>query len=175
MDAYRHNLAHPFEYAKRSFANASGSSLQSLATATVSGVVAALIGAGVGATLYYNHVVWYLSLAAGPVVDTIVVICLATIALEQARKRTIRKTLERSYLNHHVHNALTQIIMASNITDIEKRDRYQREGVQRISEALFRVGNDAHLASLSLDVDLGGQDLNRERAKREEDWLERGA
>jgi hypothetical protein len=108
-------------------------------------------------------------------VDTIVVICLATIALEQARKRTIRKTLERSYLNHHVHNALTQIIMASNITDIEKRDRYQREGVQRISEALFRVGNDAHLASLSLDVDLGGQDLNRERAKPEEDWLERGA
>jgi hypothetical protein len=114
LEAYRHNLVHPFEYAKRSFASVSGSFLQSLATATVSGVVAALIGAGVGATLYYNHVVWYLSLVAGPVVDTIIVTCLVTIALEQARKRTIRKTMERSYLNHHVHNALTHTSVESS-------------------------------------------------------------
>jgi len=36
------------------------------------------------------------------------VIFLATIALEQARERSIRRRLERSFLNHHVHNALTQ-------------------------------------------------------------------
>ena len=49
--------------------------------------------------------------------DTLVLVCLATIALEQARKRSIRRTLELSFLNHHVHNAMTQMIMASEMSD----------------------------------------------------------
>jgi len=71
-------------------------------------------GAGVGATLFYHNVALYISAAAGPVVDTLIVICLTTNALEQARKRSIRRTLESSFLNHHVHNAMTQQYQAMN-------------------------------------------------------------
>jgi hypothetical protein len=78
-------------------------------------------------------------------------------------------------LNHHVHNALTQIIMASNVTDIGKHDRYMQEAVGRISETLFRVGKQSGLAGLSLDVDLAGTDLNRGREEREKQWKARGA
>jgi hypothetical protein len=100
-------------------------------------------------------------------VDTLVVICLGTIALEQARKRSIRRTLEIAFLNHHVHNAMTQMIMASNLTEADKQDRYMWEAVSRISEALFRVANNADPTSLSLDVDLGGTELAREGDERE--------
>jgi hypothetical protein len=120
--------------------------------------------------LYYRHVAWYLCAAVGPLVDTLVVICLGTIALEQARKRSIRRTLEIAFLNHHVHNAMTQMIMASNLTEADKQDRYMWEAVSRISEALLRVANNADPTRLSLDVDLGGTELTREREERERQW-----
>jgi len=132
--------------------------------------VAALIGVAVGAALYYDHVAWNVSAAAGPVVDTLIVICLVTIALEQARKRSIRRTLEIAFLNHHVHNAMTQMVMASSLTESEEQDRLMREAVSRISEALFRVANNADPAGLSLDVDLAGTELTREREQREKQW-----
>jgi hypothetical protein len=103
-------------------------------------------------------------------VDTLVVICLATIALEQGRRRSIRRTLELSFLNHHVRNALTQIMMASNVTDPGKQDRFMREAVSRVSEALFRIANSADLTGLSLEVDLGGAELAQEGEKREKQW-----
>ena len=120
-----------------------------------------------GGILYYNHVALYISAAAGPVVDTLIVICLTTIALEQARKRSIRRTLEIAFLNHHVHNAMTQMVMASNLAEADKQDRYMREAVSRISEALFRVANNVDPTGLSLDVDLAGTGLTREREERE--------
>ena len=129
--------------------------------------MAALIGVATSVALYYRHVVWYISLAAGPLVDTLVVICLATIALEQARKRSIRRTLERAFLNHHVRNALTQITMASKLTDAGKQDQFMRAGVSRISEALFRIANSEDLTGLSLEVDLGGTELAQEGEERE--------
>jgi len=95
---------------------------------------------------------------------------LATIALEQARKRSIRRTLELSFLNHHVRNALTQMIMASNLTDAGKQERFVREAVSRISEALFRVANSVDLTGLSLEVDLGGAELAQEGEEREKPW-----
>ena len=64
--------------------------------------------------------------------DTLVVVCLATIAIEQSRKRSIRRTLETSFLNHHVRNALVQMMMAVDLTDTDKQDRYMREAVSRI-------------------------------------------
>ena len=62
---------------------------------------------------------------------------------------------------------MTQMLMASNLTDADKQDRYMREAVSRISEALFRVANNADPTWLSLDVDLGGTELTRAREERE--------
>jgi hypothetical protein len=167
MKIDEHESPRSYDFVNRIFGYRSASFLQSLTTALVVGTAAAVLGAGVGATLFYHHVAWYLSAAAGPVVDTLIVICLATIALEHVRKRSIRRTLEISFLNHHVHNAMTQMLMASNLTDADKQDRYMREAVSRISEALFRVANNADPTRLSLDVDLGGTELTRAREERE--------
>jgi hypothetical protein len=65
--------------------------------------------------------------------------------------------------------------MASDVTDDAKRDCYMQEAISRISEALFRAGNESNLARLTLDVDLGGKDLNRERQDREAKWLAKRA
>jgi hypothetical protein len=55
------------------------------------------------------------------------------------------------------------------------QDQYLRQAITRISEALFRSQNESELASLSLEVDLGGKELNRGREDRERKWLARGA
>jgi len=170
-----HDSSRSYKHANRIFGYRSASFLQSLTTALMVGTAAALMGVAVGAALYYDHVAWYVSAAVGPVVDTLVVMCLVTIALEQARKRSIRRTLEIAFLNHHVHNAMTQMVMASNLTESEKQDRYMREAVSRISEALFRVANNADPTGLSLDVDLGGTELTRGREEREKQWGEKTA
>lgn len=167
MKTYEHEFAHPYEHSESIWRYSSASFLQSLTTALVLGSMAALLGVAASAVLYYRHVAWYISAGAGPFVDTVVVICLATIALEQARRRSIRRTLELSFLNHHVRNALTQMIMASNLTDPGKQDRFIREAVSRISEALFRVANSADLTGLSLEVDLRGTGLTQEGEERE--------
>jgi hypothetical protein len=167
MKTYEHEFAHSYEHSKSIWRYSSASFLQSLTTALVLGTMAALIGVAMSAVLFYHHVAWYISLAAGPLVDTLVVICLATIALEQARKRSIRRTLELSFLNHHIRNALTQMVMASNLTDAGTQDRFMREAVSRVSEALFRIANSADLTGLSLEVDLGGAELSHEGEERE--------
>ena len=140
----------------------SASFLQSLTTALVLGATAAFIGVAASAALYYRHIPWFASAAVGPLVGHMVVVCLATIALEQSRKRSIRRTLETSFLNHHVRNTLVQMIMAADLTDTDKQDRYMREAVSRISEALFRVANSAEV---SLEVDIAGSQLNTAERK----------
>jgi hypothetical protein len=167
MKTYQYESAHSHEHSKSIWRYSSGSFLQSLTTALVVGTMAALIGVATSVVLYDRHVAWYISLAAGPLVDTLVVICLATIALEQARKRSIRRTLERAFLNHHVRNALTQMMMASNLADAGQQDQFMRAGVSRISEALFRIANSDDLTGLSLEVDLGGAELTQEGEERE--------
>ena len=72
-------------------------------------------------------------------------------------------------------NAMTQMIMASDISDADKQDRYMREGVSRISEALFRVANSTGITELSLEVDAGGAELIRAREEREKQWSVRTA
>src|SRR5271157_3162576 len=170
MKTYEYELAHAHEHPRSIWRYSSASFLQSLVTAFVLGTVAALIGIAVSAALYYRHVAWYIVAASGPLTDTLVVIFLATIALEHARKRSIRRALELSFLNHHVRNALTQMIMASNLTDVGKQDHFIREAVRRISETLFRVANSADLTGLSLEVDLGGAELTHEGEEREKPW-----
>jgi len=175
MKTHAHEATHSDDHAKSFLGYSSASFLQSLTTALVLGTIAALMGTAASAGLYYHHVAWYISAAAGPLVATLVVICLATIALEQARKRSIRRTLELAFLNHHVHNAVTQMIMASNLADPSKQELFMRQAVSRISEALFRVANSADLTRLSLKVDLGGAELIRSREGREKQWVARGA
>lgn len=121
----------------------SASFLESLATASLVGMVAAGMGIAASFALYRFHVSWFMSVGSGPVVTTLVVIASITIALERVRKRTIRRTLERAFLGHHVHNSLSQMILASNLIDPVQHDRYTREAVSRISEALFRVANNS--------------------------------
>ncbi|MBZ5615053.1 MAG: hypothetical protein LAO23_13665 [Acidobacteriia bacterium] len=166
MKADKHELAHSYEHSKRTSGFSSASFLQSLTTALVLGMMAALLGMAAGAALYFRHAAWYISAGAGPLVDTLVVISLVTIALEQARKRSIRRTVELAFLNHHVRNALTQVMMASNLTDAAKQDRFIREAVNRISEALVRVANSADLSGISLEEDLMGAELIHEAEER---------
>ena len=130
-------------------------------TAFVVSTLVVLLAVAVGGALYYDDVTWYISAASGLLVEMLVGTCLAMIALERTRKRSVRRTLELAFLNHHVHNALTQMIMSSSVTDTAKQDRFMRDAVSRISEALIRVGNESDVTGLSLDVDLGGKDLNR--------------
>jgi hypothetical protein len=153
----------------------SASFLQSLATASALGIVAALLAIAAGVTMHNRHVPWYVNLSIVAAVETLVAIALVTITIERTRKRAIRRTLELAFVNHHVNNALTQIVMASNVTDIAKHDLYLKEAISRISEALFRTGNQSDLATLSLAVDLGGRDMNRGREDRESKWLAREA
>jgi hypothetical protein len=172
MKTYEHELAHAYEHTKNALGYSSASFFQSFATALVVGTMAAVIGLAASAVLYYRHVAWYLTAAVGPLVDTLVVIFLVTIALEQARKRSIRRALELSFLNHHVRNALTQVVMASNLPDPSRQDHFIRDAVSRVSEALFRVANSADLTGLSLEVDLGGTELTHAGEKREQ-WQAR--
>jgi hypothetical protein len=175
MKTYEYQLARSYDHAKSFLGYSSGSFLQSLATALLLGTVAALLGIAVSAALYYRHVAWYLVAASGSLTDTLVVICLATIALEHARKRSIRRAVELAFLNHHVRNAVTQMIVASNLTDADKQERYMQQAVSRISEALFRVANSADLSDFSLEVDLGGAGLSHEGEQREKMWGDRRA
>jgi hypothetical protein len=167
IETHGQRLQHPYRTLSAFLGHRSASFLHSLTTALVLGATAAVIGVAASAALYYHHIPWYLSAAAGPLVDTLVVVCLATIALEQSRKRSIRRTLEVSFLNHHVRNALVQMIMAAQLTDTDKQDRHMREAVSRISEALFRVANSAEL---SLEMDIAGSQLVRASEEREKQW-----
>jgi|SRR5271169_2747551 len=169
MKSHQDEKTRTYEHSKGIWRLASGSFLQSLATALVVGTMAALLGMAASAALYYRDVPWYVSAGAGPLVDTVVVILLATVALEGARRRSIRRTLELSFLNHHVRNALTQVMAASHITDPAQQDRFIHEAVRRISEALFRVTNSPDLTGLSLKEDLRGEGMIHEGEARERD------
>jgi len=175
MKIHGHKFVQSYNNTKRQLTHTSASFLQSLATASMLVMVAALLALAAGVTMYYGHVAWYINVGTILAVETLVAILLVTITIERTRKRSIRRTLELAFVNHHVNNALTQIAMTSNVTDIAKHDLYLQEAISRISEALFRAENRSDLATLSLDVDLGGKDLNRGREDRESKWLARGA
>ena len=148
----------------------SGSFLQSLANSSLVGTVATLLALGAGGLMYQHQVAWYVNVGIILALRMLFVIALMTIMLERTRKRAIRSTLELAFLKHHVHNALAQIAMCSNVTDDATHDRYMHAAINRIEEALFRSGNQSDLATLALDVDLDGKGLNRTREERENRW-----
>ncbi len=171
----RNKLVHFYENPKRDSAWRSASLLQSLATSLLLGISVALLLVSAGLIMYYRHVDLFVNIGALLVAETLILIFLVTVMIEKDRKRSIRRMLERSFLNHHVNNALTQISLVPDVADVVMQDQYLRQAITRISEALFRSQNESELASLSLEVDLGGKELNRGREDRERKWLARGA
>jgi hypothetical protein len=169
MKAYQYELAHLYEQRKKVFTFGSASLFQSLITAGVIGIVVAFIGLALNAVQWQGNTSWYVRATTGAVVEMIVVTALVTMVLEGRRKRAIRRTLEIAFLNHHIRNAITQMSMAQYIADPQQHERYVREAVGRISEALFRIANSADLTGLSLEVDLQGMQLTHEGEAREQE------
>jgi hypothetical protein len=145
----------------------SSSLLQSLVTATIVGGVVASVGIGLFALSGYLQTPWHTAAAVGGVGQVLIVSFLITLVLEQRRRRTIRQTLEHAFLNHHIRNAITQMTLTSYVADTEKQQRLMRDAAERVSQALFRVANSSDLTGLSLEVDLTGMELTRERTAPE--------
>ena len=133
------------------------------------GIVVALIGAALNTVRWQGDTSWYVSAMSAAVVETVIVTALVTMVLEQRRKRAIRRTLELAFLNHHIRNAITQMSMVLYVTDPQQHERFVRDAVGRISEALFRIANSADLTGLSLEVDLQGLQLTHEGEAREQE------
>ena len=169
MKTYAHELAHHYEHRKNVISFSSASLFQSLITASVIGVVAAFIGVALNAVRWYGNTSWYVGATVAAVVEAVVVTALVTIVIEQRRKRSIRRTLELAFLNHHIRNAITQMSMVQYVTDPQQHDRLVREAVGRISAALFRIANSADLTGLSVEVDLKGIQLTHEGEAREQE------
>ena len=169
MKTYEHELAHLYEHRKNVFRFSSASLLQSLITASVIGVVVALIGVALNAVRWHGNTSWYVSATTAAVVEAVIVTTLVTIVIEQRRKRAIRRTLELAFLNQHIRNAITQMSMLQYVADPQQHECLVREAVGRISEALFRIANSADLTGLSLEVDLKGIQLTHEGEAREQE------
>ena len=174
MKTYEHELAHLYEHRTNVFRFSSASLFQSLITASIIGVVVAFIGVALNAVRWYGNTSWYVSATAAAVVEAVVVTALVTIVLEQRRKRSIRRTLELAFLNHHIRNAITQMSMLPYVTEAQQQERVVREAIGRISEALFRIANSADLTGLSLEVDLKGIQLTHEGEAREQEEKKAG-
>src|ERR1022692_2066685 len=169
MKTYQHELAHLYEHPTKVFRFSSASLFQSLVTASIIGVVVAVIGVALNAVRWYGNESWYVSATAAAVVEAVVVTALVTIVIEQRRKRAIRRTLELAFLNHHIRNSITQMGMAQYVADPQQHERLVREAVGRISEALFRFANSADVTGLSLEVDLKGIQLTHGGEVREQE------
>ena len=131
------------------------------------GLLVALVGVVIIKACQAGQIPWYILASAEGIVQLLIVTVLLTILLEQRRKRSIRRTLELAFLNHHIRNAMTQMTMASNAVDPEEQQRFMRDATARVSETLFRIANSADLTGLSLEVDVFGKELAREGEERE--------
>jgi hypothetical protein len=162
MKAYQHNLAHAYDQCRSRFRSHSFS--RSLTIATTVGVLVASVGVALFALSRYLQTPWPTAAATGGVGQVVIVTFLLVIVLEQRRKRLIQHAQEFTFLNHHIWNALTQINLASSLSDPDKQQRIRCEAVERISGALRRVADSADLDGLSLEVDLAGGELIRQGA-----------
>jgi hypothetical protein len=119
MKAYQHERAHSYEHPRSFFDFKSASLFQSLTTAAAIGIFVGSVGVALNAVWFYRQTSWHVTATVQGLVQMLIVTVLVTIVLEQRRKRAIRRTLELSFLNHHVRNALTQISLVSYIGDPE--------------------------------------------------------
>src|SRR5256886_6886696 len=154
MKAYQHELAHHYQQRKNVFRFASASLFQSLITAAVIGIVVAFIGVALNAVRWQGNTSWYVSATTGAVVEMVVVTALVTMVIEGRRKRAIRRTLELAFLNHHIHNTITQMSMAHYVAGTHRHEHLSPEAGCRISGHLFRITFNGGLSGLSLVVAL---------------------
>ena len=166
MKACQHEREHPYDHWRFRFSSVSLS--HSLLLATAVGVVVAAVGISLFALSCYLQIPLPIAAATGGIGQVAIVSVLLLIVLEQRRKRSARQAQEFSFLNHHIRNAITQMTMASYLTDTDKQQRIRSEALERISGALRRIADSADLNGLSLDVDLTGAELAREGAEGEE-------
>jgi hypothetical protein len=104
MKAYQHELAHLYERRKTFLRFSSGSLFQSLITASVIGILVAVIAVALNSVRWHGSA-WYVSTTAAALLEGIVVTALVTIVIQGRRKRAIRRTLELAFLNHHIRNS----------------------------------------------------------------------
>jgi len=168
MKTYQHPLAHLYERPKKILDFRSGSLFQSIVTASTIGAVVALAGLGLNTLRSHGNHSWYVSPTGTAALELVVVAVLLTLVIEGRRKRAIRRTLELAFLNHHIRNAITQVNLAQYVDDPQKKHRLIHQGVDRISEALFRIANSVDLTGLSLEVDLQGGELAHAGEAREQ-------
>jgi hypothetical protein len=166
MKAYQHEPAHAHDRWRTRLRSVS--LFHSLIIATVAGFIVASVGIVLFALSRYLQIPWPIAAAAGGVGQAVIVGFLLVIVLEQRRTQLVRHARELTFLNHHIWNAITQISLASSLTDPEKQQRIRCEAVERISGALRRVADSADLDRLSLEVDLAGMELIRQGADAEE-------
>jgi len=131
--------------------------------------VVAGIGVALNALRLYGNAYVYVSATTAAVVEMVIVTALVTIVIEQRRKRAIRRTLELAFLNHHIRNSISQMVMAQYVADPQQHERVLREAFSRISQTLFRIADAEDLTGLSLEVDLQGIHLTHEGEAREQE------
>jgi hypothetical protein len=175
MKAYQHELAHSYAHREKVLNFSSASLFQSLITASAIGVLVGVIGVVLDTVRRRGNSSWYVSATTAGVLEATIVALLVTMVIEGRRKRAIRRTLELAFLNYHIRNAITQLSMAEHVADPQQHERFVREAVGRISEALFRIANSADLTGLSLEVDLKGTQLTHEGAAREQEDKKRAS
>ena len=166
MKTYEHELEHAYDHSRSGFRSSSLS--HSLIMATVVGAVVASVGIALFALSRYLQIPWHMAAAAGGIGQVVIVSVLLLVVLEQRRKRSIRQAQEFIFLNHHIRNAITQMTLASYLTDPNKQQRIRSEALERISGALRRVAESTDLSGLSLEVDLTGAELTQEGAEGED-------
>ena len=127
------------------------------------------IGVALNALRLYGNAYVYVSATTAAVVEMVIVTALVTIVIEQRRKRAIRRTLELAFLNHHIRNSISQMVMAQYVADPQQHERVVREAFSRISQTLFRIADAQDLTGLSLEVDLQGIHLTHEGEAREQE------
>jgi hypothetical protein len=166
MKAYQPEVEHAYDQWRARFRSAF--LFHSLIMATLFGVVVAALGIALFALSRYLQIPWHIAAAAGGIGQVVIVSVLLLIVLEQRRKRLIRQAQEFTFLNHHIRNAITQMTMASYLSDPDKQQRIRCEALERISGALRRIANSVDLDGLSLEIDLTGAELMQEAADGEE-------
>ena len=162
----QHEFAHAYDYWRSRFPSAS--LFDSLLVAILVGVMVASVGIALFALSRYLQIPWHIAATTGGIGQVLIVTVLLAIVLEQRRRRSIRQAQEFSFLNHHIRNAITQMTLASYLTDPNKQQRIRSEALERISGALRRVAESTDLSGLSLEVDLTGAELTQEGAEGED-------
>jgi hypothetical protein len=68
-----------------------------------------------------HETVWYVRAIIIGSLQLVLVTLLVAAVLEQRRRQTIRRRLERRFLNHYIRNAMAQVQLAGQVDDRERQ------------------------------------------------------